>query len=80
MPLNAEFVSVTAAVAIASKVGWRSIGEPENHAQNLGSRGLAGEPLFKPLLQLSVGAPKLGYFVIERRGHVLLRRALLPTG
>src|SRR5215472_5552652 len=31
-------------------------------------------------VQLSVGTPKIGYFVIERRGHVLLRRALLPTG
>jgi len=39
-----------------------------------------GKGLIEPPLQVSVGAPKLGYFVIERRGHVLLRRALLPTG
>jgi hypothetical protein len=37
------------------------------------------ELIIKPPLQLSVGTPKIGYLVVERRGHVLLRRALLAA-
>jgi hypothetical protein len=29
-----------------------------------------GEGLFKPSPQICVGPPKIGYFAIERRGHV----------
>src|ERR1700745_1489957 len=35
-----------------------------------------GKSLIEPPLQLSVGTPKVDYFVIERCGHVLTRRPL----
>ena len=46
--------------------------------QYLSGRGLStqglitlGKGLIEPPLQLDVGTPKLGYFVFERRGHML---------
>jgi hypothetical protein len=39
-----------------------------------------GSALVEYSLQLGVGPPKISYFVIERRGHLRLPSALLPTG
>jgi hypothetical protein len=49
-------------------------------AEHLGGRGFSGERLIKPPLQLSVGTPKIGYFAIERRGHVLVPSLPIPRG
>src|SRR5580658_1440161 len=52
--------------------------------ENLAGRGLLlqrfvalGKCRIEALLQLNVRTPKFGYLIIERRGHVVLRRALL---
>ena len=44
----------------------------------LPSQGLIalGKGLIEPPLQLGVGTPKVDYFVIERRGHMLTPSAL----
>ena len=80
---NAASHSRIAFSSIASNTGARSPGEELMTCKYLGGRGLLlhrfvalAQCLIKPPLQLSVGTPKLGYLVVERRGHVLLRRAL----
>jgi hypothetical protein len=69
-------------VKYRSKVAGRGIDDLQDFGHRsllrLGLVTLPGALVQFPL-QLSVGSPKIGYFVIERRGHVLLRRALLPT-
>src|SRR3954452_2442115 len=52
--------------------------------QDLGGRGLPSQSLVplgdyfvEPALQLREGGLRIGYAVIERRGHVLLPRALI---
>ena len=39
-----------------------------------------GKGLIEPPLQLSVGTPQIGYFVIERRGHMLTLSGPTPIG
>ncbi len=46
--------------------------------QRLGSRRLLAECFAKPLVQLNIRAPKLGYLVVERSGHVLAPSLPLP--
>jgi hypothetical protein len=40
--------------------------------EHLGGRGLTGQCVVKSPLQLSIGTPKIGHFIIERRGHLRL--------
>ena len=66
---------------------WRQMaGRGINDLQYLGGCGLPlqglialGKGLIERPLQLSDGAPKVDYFVIESRGHMLTPSAPIPT-
>ena len=66
-----------AVVAGYEPEGWRGIDDLQYLGGcDLPSQGLIalGKGLIEPPLQLSVGTPKVDYFIIERRRHVLTRQ------
>src|SRR6516162_3965138 len=70
-------VKMLAVVAGYEPEGWRGIDDLQYLGGcDLPSQGLIalGKGLIEPPLQLSVGTPKVDYFIIERRRHVLTRQ------